>query len=73
MVVPGARQCVRRHRQLRLTYTASLADGSPLPPWLRFDEATATFSGTPPLDFTGSIDLKVTAKDGTLGMSVRSS
>ena len=48
-----------------LTYMASLADGAALPPWLRFDEAAATFSGTPPLDFTGSFDLKVTAKDGT--------
>ena len=48
-----------------LTYTASLADGSALPHWLRFDEATETFSGTPPLNFTGSFDLKVTAKDGT--------
>ena len=48
-----------------LVYTASLADGSPLPQWLHFDEATETFSGTPPLNFTGFIDLKVTAKDAT--------
>ena len=37
-----------------LIYTASLADGTALPPWLHFDDATETFSGTPPLNFTGS-------------------
>jgi phage-related protein len=48
-----------------LTYRASQADGSPLPRWLNFDEATETFRGTPPADFAGFIDLAVTAKDGT--------
>ena len=31
----------------RLTLSATLADGSPLPAWLSFDAATQTFSGTP--------------------------
>ena len=30
-----------------LTYTATAADGSPLPTWLTFNAATRTFSGTP--------------------------
>ncbi|RZJ60293.1 MAG: hypothetical protein EON49_08855, partial [Acidovorax sp.] len=30
-----------------LTFTASLANGDPLPAWLQFDAATRTFSGTP--------------------------
>jgi Ca2+-binding RTX toxin-like protein len=49
-----------------LTLTASLADGNPLPSWLTFISSTHTFSGTPPHDFNGSIDLKVTASDGSL-------
>ncbi len=28
-----------------LTYSATLADGTPLPSWLSFDAATQTFSG----------------------------
>ena len=47
-----------------LTYTATLADGSPLPDWLNFDPDTRTFSGTPGNDDTGEIDIKVTAEDG---------
>jgi len=46
-----------------LTLTATLADDSPLPEWLAFDAATATFSGTPPKNFNGAIALKVTATD----------
>ncbi|MFM6395463.1 MAG: putative Ig domain-containing protein, partial [Planktothrix sp.] len=30
-----------------LTYTATLADGKPLPSWLTFDSTTGTFTGTP--------------------------
>jgi len=44
-----------------LSYTATLADGSALPTWLSFDGAT--FTGTPPQDFNGDIDLKVVASD----------
>jgi Ca2+-binding RTX toxin-like protein len=52
-----------------LALTATLANGDPLPPWLSFNSSTQTFSGTPPHDFNGSIDLKVTASDGTLATS----
>lgn len=31
-----------------LTFTATLADGRPLPSWLSFDPATLSFRGTPP-------------------------
>ena len=52
-----------------LTYKATLASGAALPSWLSFDAATRTFSGTPPQNFNGSIDLKVTASDGSLSAS----
>jgi len=44
-----------------LTYSATLADGSALPCWLKFDAATMTFSGTP--NVTGKISIKITASD----------
>lgn len=46
-----------------LTYSATLADGSPLPSWLGFDPATQTFSGTPANDDVGTVTVKVTAVD----------
>ncbi len=50
-----------------LTYSATLADGSPLPSWLTL---TGTkFAGTPPLNFNGAIDILVTASDGSLSAS----
>ncbi|MEM8783495.1 MAG: putative Ig domain-containing protein, partial [Planctomycetota bacterium] len=48
-----------------LTYTATLANGDPLPAWLSFDDTTRTFSGTPDNGDVGSIDLRVTATDGS--------
>jgi VCBS repeat-containing protein len=45
-----------------LTYTATLADGSKLPSWLRFNADTGVFSGTTPKSI-GSIGVKVTATD----------
>ena len=48
-----------------LTYSATLADGSALPAWLSFDPATRTFSGTPENGDVGSIDVRVTATDGS--------
>ena len=44
-----------------LSYTATLADGSPLPTWLSFDSVTRTFSGTPAN--TGTASVRVTASD----------
>jgi Ca2+-binding RTX toxin-like protein len=46
-----------------LTYSSTLVFGAPLPTWLTFDPATRTFSGTPPLDFSGQLDVRVTATD----------
>jgi fibronectin-binding autotransporter adhesin len=48
-----------------LSYTATLADGSPLPSWLSFDAATRTFSGTPTNGDVGAINVRVTATDGS--------
>jgi VCBS repeat-containing protein len=45
-----------------LSYSATLADGSDLPTWLKFDATTGTFSGTSPKT-VGAIDVKVTATD----------
>jgi VCBS repeat-containing protein len=52
-----------------LTYSATLGNGDPLPSWLTFDADTQTFSGTPPTNFNGMLDLKVTASDGTESVS----
>jgi hypothetical protein len=47
-----------------LTYTATLADGSPLSgSWVSFDAAARRFSGTPANDDVGEIGIKVTADD----------
>jgi Putative Ig domain len=43
-----------------------VGDGTALPGWLSFNASTRTFSGTPPQDFNGTLDLKVTASDGAL-------
>lgn len=45
-----------------LDYTATRADGSPLPDWLKFDAATQTFSGVAPKE-VGFVDIQVTATD----------
>ncbi|WP_292925987.1 calcium-binding protein [Nitrosomonas sp.] len=51
-----------------LTYSATLADGNPLPSWLSFDSETSTFSGTP--DRFGIFSVIVTATDiGNLQVS----
>lgn len=60
-----------------LTLSATQADGSALPPWLHFDAATRTFSGTPGNAAVGVLSLKLTATDSagaqasqTFGMTV---
>ena len=45
------------------TYSASLADGNPLPSWLSFNANTRTFSGTPTATNVGTFSIKVTATD----------
>jgi hypothetical protein len=44
-------------------YTATLANGDPLPDWLTFDAATGTFQGTPGAADVGSLAIRVTATD----------
>ena len=46
-----------------LSYTATAADGSPLPAWLIFNAATRTFSGTPTAADIGTLGVKVSATD----------
>ncbi|BAQ62886.1 alkaline phosphatase [Geminocystis sp. NIES-3708] len=50
-----------------VTYTATLANGSPLPGSLSFDGRS--FSGTPPLNFSGAISIKVTATNNNASIS----
>ena len=47
-----------------LTFTATLADGSPLPDWLTFDPETGALSGTPDQDDSGDLEIAITADDG---------
>ena len=49
-----------------LTQSVTLTDNSPLVPWLTFNPNTGEFSGTPPTNFNGTVDVKVTASDGSL-------
>jgi VCBS repeat-containing protein len=46
-----------------LAYTATRANGDPLPDWLTFDAQTGTFSGTPANGDVGTLQLTVTATD----------
>jgi len=52
-----------------LTLTATLIGGAALPLWLTFDAAAGTFSGTPPQDFNGMLDIVITASDGEFEVS----
>ncbi|MGB0465948.1 MAG: DUF4347 domain-containing protein [Pontibacterium sp.] len=45
-----------------LRYSARLADGSPLPDWLRFDHREAVFSGTPSQAVDSTVQVRVTAE-----------
>ncbi|WP_148571735.1 VCBS domain-containing protein [Aliarcobacter cryaerophilus] len=49
-----------------ITYTATLADGKPLPSWLKFNDETQTFSGNPPASAVSEpLIIKITASNGT--------
>ena len=50
-----------------LSFTATLANGDPLPGWLAFDGTG--FSGTPPQDYNGAFEVLVTASDGEYTVS----
>jgi VCBS repeat-containing protein len=45
------------------TWSATLADGSALPSWLRFDPVTHTFTGTPADGDVGELQVRVTVRD----------
>ena len=47
----------------QLTYSATLADGSPLPTWLSFNPTTRIFSGTPGAGDAGTLQLAIAATD----------
>ncbi len=54
-----------------LGYTATLADGSPLPDWLNFDVASKTFSGTTvTADYLGRYDIKIIAAGSMYGLDM---
>ncbi len=46
-----------------LSYTATLANGDPLPGWLTFDPATRRFAGEVPMDAAGEYDISVVVTD----------
>jgi|GEM_PF-1444474 len=48
-----------------LSYSVTMADGTGVPPWLTFNRATQTFSGTPSADDVGSFDIQIKATDAT--------
>jgi hypothetical protein len=48
-----------------LTFSATLVSGAALPSWLKFDAATQTFTGTPTNADVGTINLRMTATDGS--------
>lgn len=47
----------------RLTFSATLANGDPLPVWLSLDDASCTLVGFPTLGTSGDVDILVTATD----------
>ncbi len=52
-----------------LTYTITLADGSPLPSWIAYTSSINTLSGSPTQADVGTISVRVTASDGTESIS----
>ncbi len=46
-----------------LTYSATLANGDPLPGWLAFEPTTRTFSGTPAREDAASLRINIRATD----------
>lgn len=55
-----------------LTLSASLADGSQLPAWLAFNPITRIFSGAPDNGDTGTIEVRVTARDPSSAATAQS-
>ena len=48
-----------------LTYAVTMTDGTGMPPWLQFNAATRTFSGTPGTNDTGAVSLNIRVADPT--------
>ena len=46
-----------------LSFSATLADGTPLPSWLSFDPQSRTFTGTPRSVDIGNLNVSITATD----------
>lgn len=53
----------------KLYYTATLADGRPLPSWLAWDGEALTLSGQPPTAEQGTIVIKIVARDRNNNMA----
>jgi hypothetical protein len=47
----------------KVTVNATMADGRPLPDWIKFDPVSGRFTVTPPEGSSGAMDIKVTARD----------
>ena len=56
-----------------INYYVTQTEGTALPDWLSFDEATRTFSGTPTTSDIGDISITVSATDSGSGLSVADS
>lgn len=52
-----------------LLLSAELANGQPLPSWLRFNAETKSFIATPPDNYSGTIAIRVTGSDGAASVS----
>jgi len=61
---------VHRDRMQPIQLTARQCDGQPLPGWLTFDPTMRAFSGQPPKNAAGLLDLVVIAQD-TKGHQLR--
>ena len=68
LVLPGPGRAFSDVDSTTLTYTATLANGSALPPWLTFDALPAP-SRAHRREFDRAFDLKVAASDGSFTAS----
>ena len=50
-------------REATVTVEVRLANGRPLPPWLKFDPVTGTLAGKPPQGMNQQLQIEVTARD----------
>lgn len=51
------------HSDVRVTVSASLADGTPLPSWIHLDPETGVFHMVPPQGFQGELAIRLQARD----------